>query len=351
MPNQPFQGTVQIEGTEGTIAQIPTIVLDGDRAAITVGAGSANVQGGRPSPGIQGKLVVLNNKGQQVLFASDALGGTIQLYGPDEAPGIYLGAGAAIIGANRAAIQLDGKNGDLVLRSNKNLGGVFYDSIVLRGSTCELQMGGSQPGVIVLSSGPFQGEVNPGPTIRVDGGTATLSLGGSGKAGTIVLRDGHSKESIQIDGGSGNIQLFSGDIRLSNADCAEDFEIIDPEHAEPGTVMVISDPGALRRSERPYDRRVAGVISGAKDLKPGIVLRRSAATRTRHPVALVGRVYCRVDADHGAIAVGDLLTTSPTPGHAMRAGDPLRSPGAVLGKALDPLADGRGLIRVLVALQ
>jgi hypothetical protein len=58
-----------------------------------------------------------------------------------------------------------------------------------------------------------------------------------------------------------------------------------------------------------------------------------------------------VDAESGAIAVGDLLTTSDTPGHAMKAQDPERAFGAVIGKALAPLRDGRDLIPILVALQ
>jgi hypothetical protein len=49
--------------------------------------------------------------------------------------------------------------------------------------------------------------------------------------------------------------------------------------------------------------------------------------------------------------VGDLLTTAPTPGHAMKADDPLKAFGAVIGKALRPLPDGQGLIPVLIALQ
>jgi hypothetical protein len=57
-----------------------------------------------------------------------------------------------------------------------------------------------------------------------------------------------------------------------------------------------------------------------------------------------------VDGGYGAIEVGDLLTTSPTPGHAMKATDPSRAFGAVLGKALKPWAAGRGLIPILVAL-
>jgi hypothetical protein len=69
------------------------------------------------------------------------------------------------------------------------------------------------------------------------------------------------------------------------------------------------------------------------------------------PVALLGRVWCRAAARGEAIELGDLVTTAATPGHAMKACDPQRSFGAVIGKALDRLTDGTGLIRVLVALQ
>ena len=65
----------------------------------------------------------------------------------------------------------------------------------------------------------------------------------------------------------------------------------------------------------------------------------------------MGKVFCKVDAQFGAIAVGDLLTTSATPGHAMKTSDPLKAFGAVIGKALRPLADGKGLIPILIALQ
>jgi hypothetical protein len=69
------------------------------------------------------------------------------------------------------------------------------------------------------------------------------------------------------------------------------------------------------------------------------------------PVALSGTVYCQVDARQEPIRVGDLLTTSATPGHAMKASDPLQAFGAVIGKALQPLPAGTGLIPILVALQ
>ena len=69
------------------------------------------------------------------------------------------------------------------------------------------------------------------------------------------------------------------------------------------------------------------------------------------PVALVGKVYCKVDARYSPVEVGDLLTTSPTPGHAMKADDPMKAFGAVIGKALDSLKAGQTLIPILVALQ
>jgi hypothetical protein len=66
---------------------------------------------------------------------------------------------------------------------------------------------------------------------------------------------------------------------------------------------------------------------------------------------LLGKVYCKVDAQYSPVEVGDLLTTSPTPGYAMKAGDPVKALGAMIGKALRPLSEGQGLIPILIALQ
>ncbi|MGC2576086.1 MAG: hypothetical protein WA376_00745 [Terrimicrobiaceae bacterium] len=141
------------------------------------------------------------------------------------------------------------------------------------------------------------------------------------------------------------------DIILANADCAEDFDIADAPSIEPGTVMVLGDDESLHRSCRPYDKRVAGVVSGAGNYKPGIVLDKQQAQSNRKPIALLGKVYCKVDASHAPIEVGDMLTTSDTPGHAMKATDLLKAFGAVVGKALRPLKEGQRLIPILVALQ
>jgi hypothetical protein len=143
----------------------------------------------------------------------------------------------------------------------------------------------------------------------------------------------------------------TGDIRLSRADCAEDFDIVGADLIEPGTVMVIDDGGALTRSQQAYDKRVAGVVAGAGDYKSGIILDRQADRMDRMAVALMGKVWCKVDARHSPIEVGDLLTTSLTPGHAMKADDSVRAFGSTIGKTLQGLGGGLGLLPVLVSLQ
>ena len=157
----------------------------------------------------------------------------------------------------------------------------------------------------------------------------------------ISLRSG-GRETVRIDG-------KIGDVVLANADGAEEFEI-DEEvgPVEPGCVLVIGDESRLRLADRPYDRRVAGIVSGANGL-PGIVLGRSPDGR-RVPLALFGKVNGKVDATETPVLAGDLLTTSQTLGYAMRAEAGERATGALIGKALRGLEGGRDLIPVLVSL-
>lgn len=180
----------------------------------------------------------------------------------------------------------------------------------------------------------------PGTGVRaVSNGGAALVAVSTGKAG---LFQGNVDITGDLD--------VSGDIRLTNADCAEDFTI-GTGSVDPGTVMVLGEEGALFPSQSAYDKRVAGVVSGAGDYKPGIVLDKQRAGHDRQPIALLGKAFCKVDTQYGAIEIGDLLTTSPTPGHAMKAADPTKALGAVIGKALLPLDNGQGLIPILIALQ
>ena len=128
------------------------------------------------------------------------------------------------------------------------------------------------------------------------------------------------------------------------------------DSAEPlaaGTLVVIDDASANRveASTESYDSRVAGAVSA----QPGVVLGEPGAGRVL--VAQSGRVRIKVDATYGPIRAGDLLVTSPTKGAAMRSepidvgGVKMHRPGTLIGKALEPLAQGTGDILVLLTLQ
>ncbi len=136
------------------------------------------------------------------------------------------------------------------------------------------------------------------------------------------------------------------------ADVAEPFAISDGA-IPPGAVVVIDDarPGQLKLSTQAYDRRVAGIVSGAGGVQPGLTLSQQGVLADGQNVALSGRVYVQADATNGPIQPGDLLTTSAIPGHAMKVTDHAQAQGAILGKAMSRLESGRGLVLVLVTLQ
>lgn len=149
------------------------------------------------------------------------------------------------------------------------------------------------------------------------------------------------------------------------ADVSEQFEISNSAHLDskspssepeiqPGMVVSIDParPGKLLVSRKAYDRKVAGIISGAGGVKTGMMMgQQDSIADGQHPVALTGRVYAMCDASSAPIEAGDLLTTSDTPGCAMKASDRERTPGAVIGKAMTDLKKGKGLVLVLVTLQ
>ncbi len=149
----------------------------------------------------------------------------------------------------------------------------------------------------------------------------------------------------------GNVSVKSLTIR-GGADVAEPFQMSAAEIPK-GSVVVIDDEnaGQLKLSERAYDTRVAGIVSGANGINPGIALHQDGILEGGQNVALSGRVYVQADATYGAIKSGDMLTTSDTPGHAMRVSDHSRAQGAILGKAMSTLQEGKGMVLVLVTLQ
>ena len=137
-----------------------------------------------------------------------------------------------------------------------------------------------------------------------------------------------------------------GSFHSNGADFAEMLPAV--EGLEPGDVLVIGPDGHLLRSSRPYDTRVVGIYS----TEPGFVGGSDEEMKNpgQVPVAIVGIVPVKASTENGPIVPGDLLVASSTPGYAMRAG-PNPPVGTVIGKALEGLDEGTGVIQTLVMLR
>lgn len=326
-----------------------TIELDGGTAKLTIGS----VDNG-------GDLKILDDEGSLMFHVTASLArlrgalvvgarnvpGNIGIMGPMGRPAIFADGGDA-------QLQLGNKGnaGDFMIRDNN-----ASPVLEANGLTATLALGGNdKPGYVVVR-GADGAEV-----ARLSGKEAALFLGREGQAGEILILNKNGKSSFSVDGANSSVSVgtgdnrvlidgSAGDIRLIGADCAEEFALSEAADVDPGTVLVIGENSALHPCCSPYDKRVAGVVSGANGVRPGIILNRQDEGNGTLPVSLNGRVCCKVDADYEPVGIGDLLTTSSTPGHAMRATDPHNAFGAVLGKALEPLETGTGLIPVLVSL-
>jgi hypothetical protein len=185
------------------------------------------------------------------------------------------------------------------------------------------------------------------------GGTANnVHLAGANYALKATALNGNAAEF------AGNVYVTNGRVTVpeieitGGADLSERFAITG--ELLPGYVVSIdpNQPGQLAVSDEAYDRKVAGIISGAGGVKPGLLMGQDATCATgSEAVALSGRVYCWVDATEHPARPGDLLTTSSRPGHAMKVVDHDRAQGAIIGKAMTGLESGQGLVLVLVRPQ
>jgi hypothetical protein len=194
--------------------------------------------------------------------------------------------------------------------------------------------------------------VTSGDDIVAGNGGGILVSGG----GKINLMDENGNGPIiSLDPTQGNRKITTPTLVITGgSDLAEPFDIAGSEAVKPGMVVAIDaeHPGQLRIAKNAYDRTVAGIVSGANGINPGLTMQQEGTVADGSlPVALSGRVYCRADASYGPIQPGDLLTTSDTPGHAMKVIDNNRAQGAILGKAMTSLESGKGLVLVLVSLQ
>lgn len=324
---------------------------------------SGNVGIGTNNP--ESKLDVFGT----TLLRPGGTGGVIQFGNPASETGM------SIVGSNRADIRFDGTTLKLVAGP----------------------VGGPPPaerGMVINTAGNVGVGTNaPAAKLHVIGGVRLENAGkvlsfqtGSeidltSNTSSIVLHslgpNGQNHIVLNPNNGNGNVGIgtFTPQAKLDvvgrtrtgsleivgGADFAENFDIYaSPSNqtagprVAPGMVVTI-DParqGKLALSQRAYDRRVAGIISGAGGVKPGMTMgQEQTLADGKYPVALSGRVYVWADATHGAIRPGDLLTTARTPGHAMKVANPAKAQGAIIGKAMTGLKSGRGLILVLVTLQ
>jgi hypothetical protein len=185
-----------------------------------------------------------------------------------------------------------------------------------------------------------------------------LAIGTNGSAPIVIGTDSAKRMEIGAAGGvtvTGDLTasgtITGGNIQAKYQDIAE--WVPTKHELAAGTVVVLDEsaPNHVAASNLAYDTAVAGVISG----QPGLVLGEGGEGKTM--VATTGRVRVKVDATKGAIAIGDLLVTSDMSGIAMRSepmelnGRKFHQPGTIIGKALQPLAEGTGEILVLLSLQ
>lgn len=247
------------------------------------------------------------------------------------------------------------KNVDLVQGGGKvRINTLENDAQLNLASTAEMQLKLINPGT---QGGAWNIGVANGDWLAGAGKLVFSKTAGSGDATMVMTPAGNvgiglttPSRTLHVNGTTRtNVLEITG-----GADLAEPFDIVNESTIQPGMVVAIdvAHAGQLKMSENAYDKTVAGIISGAGGIQPGMVMGQDGTIANgQHPVALTGRVYCRVDASYGVIRPGDLLTTSNTPGHAMKVTDHDQAQGAIIGKAMTSLEEGQGLVLVLVSLQ
>ena len=170
----------------------------------------------------------------------------------------------------------------------------------------------------------------------------SVGIGTASPAYKLDVNGGVSAHFVNIVGGS---------------DVAEPYRVAARGRIKPRPGMVVAidaaQIGQMRVVGKAYDKTVGGIISGANGIAPGITLsQKGTVADGAYPVASIGRVWTLCDADaNGPIEAGDMLTTSHTPGHAMRVTNYNRANGSIIGKAMSPLKYGKGLVLVLVSLK
>ncbi|HUG26471.1 hypothetical protein [Piscinibacter sp.] len=319
------EGDIQVKDGSGRVV----MHMDGQNAALYVGA-SDN----------EGDLVVRDGGGRDV-FQVNGVDAWLRV-------GVKGNEGDIEVqdASGRRVMHMDGANAVLRIGAAGNEG----DLRVIDGSNREVFSFNAESAWLRVGASGNEGDIEVQDSagrqvMHMNGENAVLRVGAAGNEGDIIVRDDNGNESIHLNGGT-------GDIILRNADAAEDFTLAWGVDAPPGTVMTLTDDATIMPCTSAYDSRVVGVIAGAGKYRPGIIMdRREKSDERRKPISIMGKVSCRVDARLGTIRVGDMLTTSPTPGLAMKATDPMKAFGSVIGKALSSLDDGIGMVDMLITMR
>jgi len=343
-----------------------------------------------------GQLELRNTNGSnRALLEGENSGGALTLYQTDSQVGVFIdgdsgGAGLVSVrgtnGGTRATLDgSDGGGGALRLYEND---GTQTASLTSEGNgTLVLRQGDGTSGLglfanngtggggmsIYRDDGTFAGQMTVADTTRRDGffgltkgngnwGVVARGQNSATGGGALYLYDSAGAATVVIDSDLGTEARISvsGTLRgqvveiTGGSDLSEKFDI-HGDALEPGMIVSIDpkNPGQLTLCGSAHDKKVAGIVSGAGGVKPGMLMgQHGSVADGKHPVALTGRVYCWVDADaNGAIEPGDMLTTSATLGHGMKVTDHTRAVGSIVGKAMTSLEKGKGLVLVLVNLQ
>lgn len=251
------------------------------------------------------------------------------------------GTGVGIFGTGPTGVSGSGQSGG---------DGVFGFNNTLAGRAATFQKGSliRTPGTLAtvqVANGLQRGE---GLWIALDNAAnpdAVIKL--------ILHRDatGNYLECHKPDG-SRKCRITNQGTFVSGSDFAEALPARRGAVLAPGDVLAMTDDGAaVEKAAMPYSARLVGVYS----TRPGVLgADKDGETRVDPddvPVAIMGIVPTKVTADEHAIAVGDMLVASAQPGYAMKGTDRSRMPGATVGKALEPLSSGTGVIKVLVGMR
>jgi len=309
--------TTQLEVNGGIRSDGNEFFLEPATSGVYVNDGLAWGNGGLP--GI--------NSGAASPWLAGYLGGALGAYAPNTVCLSWDASGNCWVSNNIAASTVSVRN------NSTGASEYFYET-----------------GSSILASGEYLGVYGFGgvqPYIGDDGFGSDVQIGS--------LTHGITSVACYNAYDQAYMHLYCSSITIEGgADLAEPFKITSGKDEVPqGAVVVIDEqnPGHLKMSDQDYDPHVAGVVSGANGINPGIQMQQQGILDGGKNVALTGRVYVQADTSNGAIKPGDLLTTSSLPGHAMKVTDHARAAGAILGKAMTGLSEGKGLVLVLVTLQ